>query len=63
MLPEQGAFQHEIISHLGQPTCFHCGEKYFQSSCTCYAMLPPPPHNKIFMMGKKNPPIFCSHVT
>ncbi len=52
ILVEEGPFQLEIISHLGQPSCFHCGEYGFQNLCTGYAMLPPPPHNKIFMMGK-----------
>ncbi len=39
------------LIYVGQPSCFHCGEKDFSSLCTCYAILPPPPHNKIFMMG------------
>ncbi len=26
-------FQLEIISHLGQPSCFHCGAITFQSLC------------------------------
>ncbi len=58
---EEGSFQLEIISLLGQPSCLHCGEIDFQSLCTSYAMLPPPPHNKIFMIGKKNPPILGYH--
>ncbi len=58
---EWGPSQHEFTTHLDPPSCFHFGKTDFQTLCTGYAMLPPPPHNKIFMMGKKYPPIFGSH--
>ncbi len=61
IFPEWGPTKQEITSHLEHPSCFHCGKMDFQSLCTRYAILPPPPHNKIFIMGKNYPPFLAFH--
>ncbi len=40
-LVEEGPFQLEFLSHLGQLSYFHFGK--FQCLCTGAAILPPPP--------------------
>ncbi len=57
ILPEWGPFQLRFISHLGQPSSFHCGKIDFQSLCTGPAILPPPPIIRFLLWAKNIHPI------
>ncbi len=49
---EESTIQLRIISHLGQPSCFHCGKTDFQSLCTEAAILPPSPIIRFLLFAK-----------
>ncbi len=58
ILPEEGPSQLSFISHLGQPSRFHCGKIDFQSLFTDAALLPPTPIIG-FLLLAINSHLFC----